>query len=300
MKTRSVNKARFVSKRYYLAFEGKKTEQVYFGALEKNRVFSKNVCTIRFIRGPAESSNSHPTNIVKMVGDYIRLQTEGVYSVDLFINNVLDELRETKQLRFSNDEAPAMGRLLRKELEKMGLVEGRTIKDTSLAIVVAEEHFKKERNLAAIAIDLSAYKEPHYQNCENDDYCIIVDRDQGNFFPEQVEEVINTCERENYRLFITNPYFEMWLLLHFDVPKEVIIKRSMELHGLKEELAKYSKINTEYTDVSNEYVPAVKIAMEKLENYAQDLSKLKELTSPDSIGSNIGELMTELISGRTV
>ena len=49
-----------------------------------------------------------------------------------------------------------------------------------------------------------------------DKMCLIVDRDKKSFKEEQYNYVKEECERKNFKLYVTNPCFEFWLLLHFD------------------------------------------------------------------------------------
>ena len=51
---------------------------------------------------------------------------------------------------------------------------------------------------------------------EIDEVCLIVDRDKGNFSRTQYEQVSEKCLQKGYRLFVSNPTFEFWLLLHTD------------------------------------------------------------------------------------
>ncbi|QZT35657.1 RloB family protein [Halosquirtibacter xylanolyticus] len=43
---------------------------------------------------------------------------------------------------------------------------------------------------------------------------MVVDRDKGNVSESQLKEIIRQCEERGYGLAISNPTFELWLLLH--------------------------------------------------------------------------------------
>lgn len=43
---------------------------------------------------------------------------------------------------------------------------------------------------------------------------MVVDRDRQNVKKGQLIEIIKTCEQEGYNLALSNPTFELWLLLH--------------------------------------------------------------------------------------
>lgn len=43
---------------------------------------------------------------------------------------------------------------------------------------------------------------------------MVIDRDRQNVKKGQLEEIIKICEQEGYNLALSNPTFELWLLLH--------------------------------------------------------------------------------------
>lgn len=48
-----------------------------------------------------------------------------------------------------------------------------------------------------------------------DEYWLICDRDDGSFTPQQYDDVLAKCQQENIRFIVSNPAFQLWLLLHF-------------------------------------------------------------------------------------
>lgn len=54
---------------------------------------------------------------------------------------------------------------------------------------------------------------PGYKN--KDEYWLICDRDDGSFTIQQYDEVLKKCEQENIHFIVSNPAFQLWLLLHF-------------------------------------------------------------------------------------
>lgn len=53
-----------------------------------------------------------------------------------------------------------------------------------------------------------------------DKICLVIDRDKDSFIStpnnRQYEYVVKTCKKKGFGLYVTNPCFEFWLLLHFD------------------------------------------------------------------------------------
>lgn len=48
-----------------------------------------------------------------------------------------------------------------------------------------------------------------------DHICVVVDRDRENRSSSDIDEFIRRCKKTRYEPFITNPCFELWLLMHF-------------------------------------------------------------------------------------
>ncbi len=49
---------------------------------------------------------------------------------------------------------------------------------------------------------------------EANELWMVVDRDKQNVSKEQLEEIICNCKKKGYNLALSNPTFELWLLLH--------------------------------------------------------------------------------------
>ena len=50
---------------------------------------------------------------------------------------------------------------------------------------------------------------------EIDEVWLIFDRDEGNFSKEQFADILRKCNENKFKIGLTNPTFEFWLLLHF-------------------------------------------------------------------------------------
>ena len=286
---------RHSTKTYYLALEGISTEYRYFVTLISSGIFSRNVHPIILMKSANEVSYSNPRKLIDLVCDYMHFQKTGEYPTDLFIGHVLDYLNR-KQMKMNNHDLKVYSEDLKSTLLKMGVSKDELISDYNLAIIISEEYFKRVSN-RDIIVDLSDYKQPFYEGMDCD-YSIIVDRDEHSFRPNQVAEVDEICQLKKIRFVLTNPCFELWLMLHFDISKDTIMK-CVQMNEMKKELSKYSKINEERID-SSEYAPFVGKARRKLNDYTQDLNILKRPTSdgPETIGSNIGYLIDELTDRR--
>ncbi|MGL5904511.1 MAG: RloB family protein [Cetobacterium sp.] len=59
------------------------------------------------------------------------------------------------------------------------------------------------------------YKEKN--DYENEEVVFVLDRDQQNFKEDQYDEFLKICSENGYNICMSNPTFELWLLMHFDM-----------------------------------------------------------------------------------
>lgn len=125
---------------------------------------------------------------------------------------------------------------------------------------------------------------------------LIIDRDAGNFKQEQYGRLITKCCQKNYRLFVSNPTFEFWLLLHSD---EVIKHNQKSLlenrrRGQKRYLEQalsqaYSGYKKECIQFER-FLPGIRKAIQNEKCFCEDIDQLI-----DKLGSNVGVLINEMI-----
>ena len=75
----------------------------------------------------------------------------------------------------------------------------------------SENHPLKLYEAARKAID----KCDNYFPNSGDRFCLIVDRDKNSFIERQYDELLSYVQAGKVSLFVSNPCFEFWLLLHF-------------------------------------------------------------------------------------
>ena len=285
-----------VRKKIFLIFEGRVAEEKYFKALRVGHVYSGDIQTVIMCRGPSKRSVSNPLRIAEYYDNYFSYVQGNDCDTELFIDMVLAQLERDGQIVELSDKegSDCLKELKRKLMEKRAATEKIIVSEEGAAEIITEYFYDKLG--CDVTIELKKLRD-RCLRLEGDEYHLIVDRDKESFYDFQVKEVTEICEKDEINLVITNPCFELWLLLHFDVSKESIIDRLSETGGLKKELLKYSKINEKGTtipQVKNEYIRRIDNALDNLDSYCQDIESLKKETEPDVIGSNIGELMREL------
>lgn len=134
-----------------------------------------------------------------------------------------------------------------------------------------------------------------YDN-EIDKVCFIVDRDPQNFNEEQYDNFIDKCVKNGYFSYISNPTFELFLIMHKDKILELDRKELLENRKINKnkrflevELSKFfgcNKRNIKFDKFKNNIKTAIK--NEKL--FCEDISGLKT-----ELGSNVGNLLDEMI-----
>lgn len=130
---------------------------------------------------------------------------------------------------------------------------------------------------------------------KGDCFCIIVDRDKHSFTEEQYDALLQKEEEKEVQLYVSNPCFEFWLLLHFSDCKQyngdellenhkVTPKRSFAVSLLQKTLnGSYSKQKLGF---EKNYKDNVKTAIKNAQLYSVDVRELK-----NNLGTNVGVLI---------
>lgn len=169
------------------------------------------------------------------------------------------------------------------------------------------EKTEEDRNIS-FAKNLVAFAEKQKQNPENDfdperDKMIIVF--DGDIFEEKVqgyEELISMIE-ENDIAAVTNPCFELFLILHIQGSYEQYIKdHEIEFMSV-DDVGRYSHakyVLHELTDMNSKKNPEIGkladnvfIAIDQEKHINQDIHSLK-----GKVSSNIGKIIEEIINER--
>lgn len=132
---------------------------------------------------------------------------------------------------------------------------------------------------------------------EIDKVCFIVDRDPQNFSEDQLNEFIKKCEINKYNIYLSNPTFEIFLIMHDDIVLELDKKKMLEnkrqtrrgkrfLERKLSEVFGCSKVNLNF----EKFKPNIKKAIKNEKNFCEDLEELK-----NKLGSNVGKLLDSII-----
>ena len=291
-------------KKYFLVFEGNRTEGIYFNAINelKDKIGINPLIEIISIeRTYTEEGWSHPKKILEQLLKDLKEIENGELSYKTLIDKIMWIIIEDE--KFSSK--------ILKEISPEEIIEDIKNEIESLDNIVEniEEDCECFLNMIIKKFFLTIEEIPNIletvlKNIENeqitysediDKMCLIVDRDKKSFKEEQYNYVKEECKKKNFKFFVTNPCFEFWLLLHFD-----------EVHSInREELLENKRVNSKVKYVQSElkkYFPynknrynaellieKIDLAIENEKSFCEDIEELK-----DELGSNVGLLIQEL------
>ena len=267
--------------------EGYVTEVGYFRALRdwvrsgRCDVLADVVVMQRYV---LQIGHSDPIRIVKLTDDYIRMIKTGIYSKTLFIGKVLESM-------YSADAAESISeKELSKEVESVLRDNGHL--DGNGHIRVQSRAMGDVRKMLESKFSIESFESIHDEidyDEEIDRICIVVDRDIDCRSGEKYRQFVDGCKERGYLPFVTNPRFELWLILHYDVSDYIeslkaplkyksTIKRLEEKFAIDDKVIDYSRI-----------IPLIPFAVEQVKQLCTDVSCLERET-----GSNLGDLMMML------
>lgn len=295
---------RQIKMRYFLAFEGEKTEYQYFAGIIKYQEYLKINPVIEIIplsRHLHQKGLSHPKNICKQMEEEMKMLHTG----ELTLKSLVDHLSDWV-LKNSSKPRTQRENLSRKLLRDLGKKHGHipeTIVSGSKDLVVQQicDLLDTYEAIEVSPETISAFhqylkQQKQYNKRDGDKACIIIDRDSGSFTAAQYNDVLTHCKKSNLDLFVTNPRFEFWLLLHFLQKQEIDVDKICASPEPGKEPYLENLLHQHYPSFSKHHVPfdplkdKITVAMENEKSFCEDIEQLK-----DHIGCNIGLLLSELM-----
>lgn len=275
--------------KFIIASEGSKSEPKYFEGISSN-IISDNIKIYNLLRDYVNSNNSHPTHVVKLINDFMCNNVVESITVNELINKLLNWNHE-------NSNKLDVNKLIDYLKNKYSLNEKI---DYNILEKIILDLFKSE-----IYIDLAKNFKDYVisQNLTYDEKIdklnIVIDRDEKSFLDYQYDEVVNFCNKNNINLYVSNPNFEFWLLLHF---KEVENISKEELFQNKKISTKRNFLEKKLNDICgynknrfsfDYFQPYIKDAIKREKLYEESIIGLK-----NNLGTNVGKLVNEIISAK--
>lgn len=285
--------------RYFMAFEGEKTEHAYFTGIKNHQNelgINELINIVPLLRHYDQRGWSNPEKVCDLVinqichePDEINLENFLYKLRDWMINNgyISSKTKITDTIiRILSEKGYSKDTIVRKENKDFI----KSICDAIDELNLINEKFKK------IIAEFKKYLKTQQFNIHDGDViCLIVDRDKDSFTEWQYDKVIEKCENEGIRLYVNNPKFEFWLLLHFlgknEIDETKLLQRSNpgeQLYlekKLSEKLGGFSKRNIHFELL----LKNIDTAISNEKEYCEKIDGLKT-----KIGSNIGLLLTEM------
>lgn len=288
------------AKKYFLVFEGQKTEEIYFSEVNKNREnlnINPLIEIIPIIRCFDEDGWSNPQKIVDLLSKNLEEKLTGMYSYETIINYIVDYLIAKNSVNHINISRKLLVEVLKKSIEHGGrALNDRTKNYDEVCELICDD--LKNFKITEVAEDIEQimeWAEISYDK-DFDKICIIVDRDEKSFKADQYDDVLIKCKDNNYSLFVTNPCFEFWLLMHYDDVSELDeekIRRNEKINSknrflqseLKKRLESYKKNKYNATKL----ILNIDKAINNSTKYCNDIEELKY-----KIGTNLAELILSM------
>ena len=293
-------------KKYFLVFEGQKTEFLYFKAINEMKLnigINPLVELVHIERSYYEAGWSNPKIIVNQLSNDLDESKHNCISFTRLFNKVIDYFVSNKKI----SDNRALFNRVRYEFDKFrckqfGVPECCDVSDVEKACGELLNIINRIYDLKYVIDNFSEilnYGEITY-DFNVDEMCVIVDRDSKSFISKtgnnQYQYVLEECNEKNFNLYVTNPCFEFWLLLHL-VAANTIDKNSMLLnplgHGkrtyaeneLRNIFSTYSKDNFD----ARHFVSKVDVAINNARCFCEDINGLEK-----EVGSNLGLLIERM------
>lgn len=293
-------------KKYFLVYEGSDTEVLYFDAVDSMREdigINPLIELVPIIRSYSEEGWSNPKKILDRVIENLEESKTKHISYETLLNRFMDYFYETKIITTSRVQARSIWKTMCRFCEvNLQKTLSEDVKDIENACNLICEELQKEYELEHIISDISnIIKEGGLTYAEGfDKICLIVDRDRESFVstPEndQYAYVVDKCKEKDFGLYVTNPCFEFWLLLHFDKVFEVDKNKLLENPKVtakrrytEQELRRIWPGYTKSSYRAEELVREIDRAIENEKQFCEEVVSLK-----NSVGSNLGKLIENM------
>lgn len=291
---------------YFLVYEGKETEQIYFNAVENLREeieISPLIELVPVIRSYSEEGWSNPKKMVDRMIKNLEENKTGCFSYETLCNWIVDYLIDEEIITAKMARKTKIWKILEEICnEDLDTHINLDVDNLEMRCTQILSFLKEKTDIKNQIEDVSnIIKNGRITYTDEvDKICFIVDRDKKSFLSEpgnnQYEYVLKKCQEKKFGFYVTNPCFELWLLMHFDevaeLDKEKLLenpyvssdKRYTE-YELRRMVAGFEKTNYDAEFLVRNIDKAIK-------NEAMFCEDIELLES--QIGSNLGRLFEEL------
>lgn len=293
-------------KKYFLVYEGKDTERIYFNAMNLNRDkigINPLIELIPILRCHREETWSNPKKITDRIIQNLGESASGKYSCESLLNAITELIEESNENHTLAD-TKTIELVFNEFCSSQNYTLETQIEDLDDFCTKLKAFLSDEKSFIKPALQtpkLLKYMKITYDK-DFDKICIIVDRDRQSFKSTQYDQVVCACIENNFQLYVTNPLFEFWLLLHFDdvltMPKDKLlanakvkgVKRKYVEEQLNELLKKATTRSYNKTSYNTDYfIQNIDKAIKNATYFCENIDELKT-----NLGTNINLLIEEL------
>lgn len=282
-------------RKYFLIYEGELTEPMYFGGIIDNQnrlAISQSLSIISVLRSIEDSHNSHPKHVFALAKEIIETNQERIIT-SKNLKKCINDFIEMNEAVDKDKKLQAVEEYFAKYANnEIYLYELYNILVDIFKIDIFSDLVEKVLKYLNEQMNLLDY------NPEIDKINLIIDRDKNSFKDFQYDSLLADCREKNISLYVSNPSFEVWLLMHFvefdtlDFDKLLENKRVGKgkkarkyADKMLSEISGYDKTNLHFSN----FIDKVDDAIEREKKYCEDIEGLKF-----NVGSNVGILISKL------
>lgn len=282
-------------RKYFLIYEGELTEPMYFGGIIDNQnklSISESLSIISVLRSIEDLHNSHPKHVFALAKEIIETSQEGTITSEN-LKKCIDDFIET------NEETDKDKKMQVVDEYFENYANNEIYLDEIYNVIVDIFKIDIFSGLAEKILDyLNNQMNLLDYNPKIDKINLIIDRDKNSFKDFQYDSLLEDCKERNISLYVSNPSFEVWLLMHFDEFDDLDFDKLLEnkrvgtskkarkyADKMLSEISGYDKTNLNFSN----FIDKVDAAIQREKNYCEDIQELKS-----NVGSNVGILITEL------
>lgn len=263
---------RQLKKLVFLSVEGSQTEVDYFNSL--NDCLDNSVIKIETLRHLRSDGYSDPENVIELLNEAVDVRENGPFPIDESVAWIL---------------------------EKYGLdfIKSYLNNPSSVDPIKAKE-FKAD--LVEAGIDLEYRKHLSDLKSEGTYFGVVLDRDEKSRPKELLSRCVKRCEEKGYHLFLSNPCFEFFLLLHVCDVKNTFSQQELEDFKENRRISdKHTAVSKALTDRAHhsKKISGTKFAKYYFPNIKNGAARAKDFATTfpdlyDNLGTNLFELFSIL------
>lgn len=268
-----------------IASEGSCSEPRYFEGLNQSSL-TENKEIINLLRDYASKTNSHPNFIVSMYKEFL-INNENKITV----KEIKNKIENYNKYNGNKIDVNRINKLIDSLYNRNYIIQFEDIEQFLFTILKEEIYVDFINNF----MDYFNAQNITYSP-ETDSINIVIDRDKDNFFEDQYESVLKFCKENNVNLYVSNPNFEFWLMLHFPEVNKLDANDMYENNKVNNKrryleqqlhlICKYNKNNLKFKN----FEPYIQDAIQNEKSFCEDIDELK-----NNLGSNVGKLVESII-----